>query len=576
MKTYNVFHRFICSDDFVDINYDNLFDWVMISIQYGNLADTLKSKTYAFIGTERVFVEQVSLSNDQIYIIKITADPIRPKPNEVLWSISLFITDTNLGTQCSLTLVNPDNQNYAFTFDRVIISSLIADFFPSVKHSWPSVWIRKGLGATLYFPPKGFYPTIIKPTLFEAQQRAIDAVLSGKPVALAMFEQTDKVCPPIPLVPIEALRHWAPAEFDFDNYKSPPRRLNWNFAYCFDIKKAQEIIDLFVKRRSKAFSIDIKNKKKTRSRLKPTPQAVCTNPQQPPVAIEVKPAPTVKAQPLSKIKSKFKVKKDIQSAKFPLSAPSVENTKPVIAVNTATLWEAREEAKIAEALALEAQVNEEQKRIETIESLEALVQTQAEEIDKLKEALKIEAQRRLEAESKATSLEVAVNQQKGEMLLERGDWLLRLMIDETQPVSVLEALELIKSFSKDVVVLPSALASAKEVSNHSVVGRRLLNLLVRLVQDWRIIYRDRGDNEARQVFTPSEYAAQESETVLKGAMMAQREFLFGNENIVMTKHLKIGSSNDIRFTIRVYFEYNRDEDKVVIGYCGRHLNIASV
>ena len=41
----------------------------------------------------------------------------------------------------------------------------------------------------------------------------------------------------------------------------------------------------------------------------------------------------------------------------------------------------------------------------------------------------------------------------------------------------------------------------------------------------------------------------------------------------MQQHLKIGVKNDITQTARIYFSIV--DNKVIIGYCGKHLDISS-
>lgn len=44
----------------------------------------------------------------------------------------------------------------------------------------------------------------------------------------------------------------------------------------------------------------------------------------------------------------------------------------------------------------------------------------------------------------------------------------------------------------------------------------------------------------------------------------------------MVRHLKIGVSTDRRLSIRVYFEYLPDLNKIVIGWCGEHRPVPGV
>jgi len=39
--------------------------------------------------------------------------------------------------------------------------------------------------------------------------------------------------------------------------------------------------------------------------------------------------------------------------------------------------------------------------------------------------------------------------------------------------------------------------------------------------------------------------------------------------------LKIGADDDATKTIRVYFHWDHDRERIVIGYCGKHLSVSS-
>ena len=81
-----------------------------------------------------------------------------------------------------------------------------------------------------------------------------------------------------------------------------------------------------------------------------------------------------------------------------------------------------------------------------------------------------------------------------------------------------------------------------------------------------------GDIQARTVFGKNEYAAKESETVMANkAMKRQRTFTYEGQDVEMFRHLKIGVDDDVTRTIRVHFHWDSEKQKIVIGYCGKHL-----
>jgi hypothetical protein len=151
---------------------------------------------------------------------------------------------------------------------------------------------------------------------------------------------------------------------------------------------------------------------------------------------------------------------------------------------------------------------------------------------------------------------------------------IELLADEQMP-SPRAALQLIQTaFQDHVIVLDSAFDSAdqSETFQHT---KRLFNLLIRLVTEYRDRLQSEGDNAARQVFTPSEFAATESETILKSKeLMRVRTFEYLGRPIPMSRHLKIGVADDVTKTIRVHFHWDSDSARIVIGYCGSHLPIA--
>ena len=150
--------------------------------------------------------------------------------------------------------------------------------------------------------------------------------------------------------------------------------------------------------------------------------------------------------------------------------------------------------------------------------------------------------------------------------------LLKKILVEKTVLMPSECLSFIEEFWSDrVLILSTAWESAKIIDKFFQNGSKLLNLLIRLATDYYDNFLKGGDNLAKKVFSDSEYAAQESETVNRSDLIKQRCFL----GIQMQKHLKIGVKNDISTTARVYFSVDVDKRLILIGYCGKHLDIAS-
>jgi hypothetical protein len=150
------------------------------------------------------------------------------------------------------------------------------------------------------------------------------------------------------------------------------------------------------------------------------------------------------------------------------------------------------------------------------------------------------------------------------------------LICRPDPPTPLECIELIEStYGDKCVVLESAKDSARAMNLFSY-GKRLLDMLRRLVTEYRTKLLEEGDNEARKVFGKNEYAAKESETVRGNkTMRRQRTFEYEGEQIEMFRPLKIGNNDNVAKTIRVHFHWDADRKRIVIAYCGEHFAISS-
>lgn len=143
-------------------------------------------------------------------------------------------------------------------------------------------------------------------------------------------------------------------------------------------------------------------------------------------------------------------------------------------------------------------------------------------------------------------------------------------------VSPAEALGIAASLYPDrICVLESASASAAKADRHFRNGRRLLRLLLKLADDYYDLLEEKGDAEARKVFSNAEYAAKESDATSGGRLGEMREFVYGGRKIRMSRHLRIGNAVDRTRTLRCYFAWVPEDGKLVIGYCGEHLPVAN-
>lgn len=189
-----------------------------------------------------------------------------------------------------------------------------------------------------------------------------------------------------------------------------------------------------------------------------------------------------------------------------------------------------------------------------------------EEIDSLQEKLN-EAQYTLCINSITIAKQSSKNNRDTNQKIQ--DLLKKIFVDHKN-LSPTDCLSIIEECWPDrVTVLPSAWDSAAEIDLKFEKGDKLINLLVRLVTYYLDEFIKGGDNLAKKIFSDKEYAARESETVSNSTLMKQRNF----SGYEMQQHLKIGVKNDITQTARIYFSIV--DNKVIIGYCGKHLDISS-
>ncbi len=132
----------------------------------------------------------------------------------------------------------------------------------------------------------------------------------------------------------------------------------------------------------------------------------------------------------------------------------------------------------------------------------------------------------------------------------------------------------IAAHPEQVVALPSALKSAEQIAEFDS-PEKVGELLWLLATEYRAaLVSGKGDTEARRVFG-SAYAARESEmTRQNGAARAMRTFDYEGVPITMEKHLKVGVKESDFETARVYFHWDAEHGRIVIGHCGRHLPLA--
>jgi len=136
-----------------------------------------------------------------------------------------------------------------------------------------------------------------------------------------------------------------------------------------------------------------------------------------------------------------------------------------------------------------------------------------------------------------------------------------------------EALRLIVAlFPERIVALNGAFESAKESDRGGFIyGKEAYHLLLMLAEEyWAAVEGGQGDQHAKAVFGKS-FAAKESGT-LSNDGRRRRTFNYLGNDLIMEKHLKIGVKDSLAETLRIHFEWQAEQKKIVIGHCGKHLD----
>ena len=137
-----------------------------------------------------------------------------------------------------------------------------------------------------------------------------------------------------------------------------------------------------------------------------------------------------------------------------------------------------------------------------------------------------------------------------------------------------EALRLCSILYQDrVIVLDTAFKSARESDASGFKkGFKAYELLIKLSDSyWELLNNGEGDQKAKQIFGNNAYAANEANLSSEG--QRSRRFLYKSKYVQMDKHLKDGMKESVATTLRIHFEWFADTQHIVIGHCGRHLDL---
>ncbi|MBR9753652.1 MAG: hypothetical protein GYB56_02710 [Gammaproteobacteria bacterium] len=128
-----------------------------------------------------------------------------------------------------------------------------------------------------------------------------------------------------------------------------------------------------------------------------------------------------------------------------------------------------------------------------------------------------------------------------------------------------DCLKLIKVLApSSISVLDSAFQSSRQ-SVEFRYGARLLGMLFRLSDEFIPALNDGGDSKAKDVFG-SNYSASESQSVSNNdEFRMARTFKYLGKDVFMRRHLKIGNTNSVVDSIRVYFHWDDASSRIIIG-----------
>lgn len=226
----------------------------------------------------------------------------------------------------------------------------------------------------------------------------------------------------------------------------------------------------------------------------------------------------------------------------------------------------------------------------------------AEYIKMLEEENKEQDQKIIEAQEKIAQLQSAINSLEGALIqmddekrqikfenenlkvsLSRKvdacendvpDYIRDIILTTSKALNPKEVLFIItKLFPNRIEVLESAWKSA-DASEMFKEKKKVFDLLWKLVTEyWSALVNGKSDSDARNVFGNAAYSAKESERVENNKRARQlRTFKYKGQDIEMMKHLKIGIKPSTSETIRIHFEWDSKDKRIIIGHCGPHLD----
>jgi len=128
-------------------------------------------------------------------------------------------------------------------------------------------------------------------------------------------------------------------------------------------------------------------------------------------------------------------------------------------------------------------------------------------------------------------------------------------------------------YAERIVILDTASRSAKESDRGGFqFGDKALTLLIKLADEyWVALHSGQADQHAKKAFGHKVYAVNEGQALSEDGRK-RRTFMYKGKNILMEKHLRLGVKDSVAETLRIHFEWLAEEQKIIVGHCGRHLD----
>lgn len=127
-------------------------------------------------------------------------------------------------------------------------------------------------------------------------------------------------------------------------------------------------------------------------------------------------------------------------------------------------------------------------------------------------------------------------------------------------------------FADRLVILESAWAAARSADEFKYSHKAFALLAIMCGEYWNALSNGKSDLEAKACLGTA-YSAKESETVEKNKRARKlRTFMYKGHEVEMMAHLRIGTKPSRHETWRCHFYWDAEDDKIVIGHCGEHLD----